>query len=121
MVTVVIKDFGTRSAWAGGAHLPEVVIGGDTDDLSLDLIVTETIASDGSDNIIGGDANDVIFGGGSDAGALPKQDTIFGDFDPGAPLTGPRPSGQDVIVGDGGRVDFLHRMLRDGIENRPSV
>lgn len=70
---------------------------------SQDLIVTTTLASDGSDTIIGGDGKDIVFGGG---GALDK---LFGDFDPSAGFSGPRPSGQDILIGDGGRVELFGR------------
>ncbi|NDV61616.1 LEPR-XLL domain-containing protein [Puniceicoccales bacterium CK1056] len=84
----------------------------DTDTLSLDLIVTAPVATDGSDYIVGGNGKDIIFGGGSDAGVLPtgpQRDTIFGDFDPSVELIGPRPSGQDLIIGDGGRIELFGR------------
>lgn len=70
---------------------------------SMDLIVTRTLASDGSDKIIGGDGRDIVFGGG---GTL---DQLFGDFDPAAGFSGPRPNGQDILVGDGGRVELSGR------------
>ena len=73
---------------------------------SLDLIVTVPRASDGSDTVIGGNGDDIIFGGG---GALDK---LFGDLDPSAPAsTGPRPTGQDIIIGDGGRVEWHGRRV----------
>jgi Ca2+-binding RTX toxin-like protein len=73
-----------------------------------DLYATEALASDGDDFIAGGDGDDIIFGGGGD-------DRIFGDFDPTKPIFGPRPSGSDVIIGDGGRVE-LHTRRFQAIE-----
>lgn len=70
---------------------------------SMDLIVTKTLATDGSDTIVGGDGRDTVFGGG---GALDK---LFGDFDPAAGFSGPRPSGQDILIGDGGRIELSGR------------
>jgi Ca2+-binding RTX toxin-like protein len=79
---------------------------------SQDLIVTNTLATDGSDTIIGGDGKDIVFGGG---GALDK---LFGDFDPAAGFSGPRPSGQDILIGDGGRVELSgRRNLRAAAES----
>lgn len=70
---------------------------------SMDLIVTKTLASDGSDTIIGGDGGDIVFGGG---GLLDK---LFGDFDPAAGFSGPRPNGKDLMIGDGGRIELSGR------------
>ncbi|HUG11386.1 MAG TPA: calcium-binding protein, partial [Opitutaceae bacterium] len=67
-----------------------------------DLYATEPLATDGDDYIAGGDGNDIVFGGGG-------NDTIYGDFDPTQPLFGPRPFGQDVLIGDGGRVELYGR------------
>ncbi|MGC9450585.1 MAG: hypothetical protein ACP5I4_03990 [Oceanipulchritudo sp.] len=81
----------------------------DSDSLSADLYVTVTLSSDGSDTIVGGNGKDVVFGGGSEAGKTVQKDTIFGDFDPAVALQGPRPTGQDLIIGDGGRVELNGR------------
>jgi Ca2+-binding RTX toxin-like protein len=67
-----------------------------------DLYVTQALATDGNDSISGGDGDDIIFGGGG-------NDTMFGDFDPAEEFFGPRPTGQDVIIGDGGRVELSQR------------
>lgn len=86
----------------------------DDNNVTPDLYVTESDANDGSDHIIGGDGRDIIFGGGSDGDpdAMPVfRDTIFGDFDPAAPPTGPRPTGLDTIIGDGGRVELFGRLF----------
>ena len=110
-----VADFnftGSRIRFLGGDQLigdsSETLIGGylaDARETSLDLIVTEPLVSDGSDTIVGGDGKDIVFGGG---GLLDK---LFGDFDPTAPVpfTGPRPSGQDILIGDGGRVELRDR------------
>ena len=104
---------GSRIRYLGGSQLigdsDESLIGdyATRDDgiaTSMDLIVTQPLGTDGSDTIIGGEANDIMFGGG---GLL---DTLFGDFDPGPWASiGPRPSGQDVMIGDGGRVELTGR------------
>ncbi|MES2098682.1 MAG: LEPR-XLL domain-containing protein [Pseudomonadota bacterium] len=78
---------------------------------SMDLIVTQPIASDGSDTISGGDGDDIVFGGGSGPSADTSFDTIFGDFDPATTPAGPRPSGQDTLIGDGGRIELLGRRM----------
>jgi Ca2+-binding RTX toxin-like protein len=87
--------------------------GADTaDDLatSQDLIVTAPLATDGADFISGGDGKDIVFGGGSNAGPVNgKFDTLFGDYDPEAGFSGPRPTGQDILIGDGGRVELFGR------------
>lgn len=88
-------------------------VGEDTADnlaTSVDLIVTEPLATDGADYIAGGDGKDIIFGGGSNAGPVGSQfDTLFGDYDPEVGFSGPRPTGQDIEIGDGGRVELYGR------------
>jgi Ca2+-binding RTX toxin-like protein len=74
-----------------------------------DLMVTEVNQdTDGDDFINGGDGDDIVFGGAG-------NDTIFGDFDPD-PLVfnpdAPRPTGQDVLIGDGGVVELANRLFR---------
>jgi Ca2+-binding RTX toxin-like protein len=70
-----------------------------------DLYATEPLATDGDDWISGGDGDDIVFGGGGD-------DTIFGDLDPTQDFFGPRPTGQDVLIGDGGRVEIFNRRFQ---------
>ena len=85
-------------------------LGPDTaDDLatSQDVIVTAPLITDGSDTISGGDGKDIVFGGGSSVGV--GHDTLFGDYDPAAGFSGPRPTGQDILIGDGGRIELTGR------------
>ncbi|MBD2360610.1 DUF4347 domain-containing protein [Anabaena minutissima FACHB-250] len=101
---------GSRIRFVNGDQLigdsSESLINGysaDTVATSRDLIVTQALATDGSDVIVGGDGNDIVFGGG---GSL---DQLFGDFDPSASFSGPRPNGQDILIGDGGRIELNGR------------
>jgi Ca2+-binding RTX toxin-like protein len=99
--TALMNDFGDFGSANGHAeHSTD-----DGNDRTLDLIVTDVkIATDGDDNIIGGNANDIVLGGAGD-------DTIFGDWDADLGFKGPRPAGEDVLIGDGGRVEYQLRRL----------
>jgi Ca2+-binding RTX toxin-like protein len=72
---------------------------------TLDLLLTLVNGvTDGNDEIIGGEGDDIVFGGA-------KDDIIFGDLDPSKSLVGPVPAGEDILIGDGGRVHFYGRRL----------
>ncbi|TXS95200.1 calcium-binding protein [Parahaliea maris] len=78
---------------------------------SLDLILTDVVAGDGNDILSGGEAGDIILGGGGD-------DLGGGDVDPRAatantndPATS-NPDGEDILIGDGGVVEFHQRRLQ---------
>jgi Ca2+-binding RTX toxin-like protein len=72
---------------------------------SVDLMLSVPQAGDGSDTVVGGSGDDILFGGG---GTL---DRLYGDYDPVAGFTGPRPNGQDIAIGDGGRIEWQDRRV----------
>ena len=81
---------------------PNLLLGyiGDGDRTSKDIAITQIDATDGNDTIDGGGGDDLIFGGTGD-------DFIFGDILPEA-ITGETPTGNDILIGDGGKV-FWHQ------------
>jgi Ca2+-binding RTX toxin-like protein len=77
----------------------------ETRNRTLDLLLTLVNgATDGNDTVIGGEGDDLAFGGA-------KDDILFGDLDPAKPLSGPVPAGEDILIGDGGRVQYFGRRL----------
>ncbi len=77
----------------------------ETRNRTLDLLLTLVNgATDGNDTVIGGEGDDLAFGGA-------KNDILFGDLDPAKPLSGPVPAGEDILIGDGGRVQYFGRRL----------
>jgi Ca2+-binding RTX toxin-like protein len=95
--------------------------GDDDSDLTLDLMITYVRAgSDGDDTVIGGEGDDIAFGGAG-------NDTLYGDLDPAKWLTAyasvtppPVPAGSDVLIGDGGKVEWHGRRI-DKIESFKGV
>jgi Ca2+-binding RTX toxin-like protein len=95
--------------------------GDDDSDLTLDLMVTYVRASsDGDDTVIGGEGDDIAFGGAG-------NDTLYGDLDPAKWLSDfaavtppPVPAGSDVLIGDGGKVEWHGRRI-DKIESFKGV
>ena len=97
----------------------------DKNEKSLDLIKTLVNGlTDGNDTITGGDGDDIVLGGADALFNGVKGDTIFGDFNPGVapgtPPAGPIPVGQDILIGDGGRLQFDDRR-RDNIRTIPGT
>ena len=77
---------------------------------TLDVIQTEVNGvTDGNDYVVGGEGDDIALGG---AGG----DTMFGDFDPANPPDGPIPADEDILIGDGGRIEF-HSRERNNIRS----
>ncbi|WP_188859657.1 LEPR-XLL domain-containing protein [Marinobacterium nitratireducens] len=76
---------------------------------SLDLILTHVRSTDGDDILSGGEGGDLIFGGGG-------NDLGGGDVDPRRTTandeTFTTPDGDDVLIGDGGVVEFNQRRLQ---------
>lgn len=100
-------------------HTDDILTTDDAQIRTMDLILTEVNGgTDGNDTITGGEGDDIVLGGADQLYNGVKGDTIFGDFNPGAvPGTapsGPIPAGQDILIGDGGRVQFNSRR-RDNI------
>ena len=84
--------------------------GADSNTGSLDLILTDVEADDGDDILSGGEGGDIILGGGG-------NDLGGGDVDPRFSTaddeTFSTPDGRDVLIGDGGVVEFnQHRLQR---------
>jgi len=97
---------------------------------TMDLVVTDIKATDGNDIIAGGEGDDIVLGGaGHDwiGGDIPVIQTdeygkpaefITGDIQLTSgdwvrlitELPEIRPVGQDVLIGDGGRIEFLNRL-----------
>jgi Ca2+-binding RTX toxin-like protein len=77
----------------------------DTDALSRDLFITDVRSTDGDDYVDGAAGNDVEFGGKG-------NDTIIGDFDPTAANfdAATAPTGNDIMFGDGGKVQYFDRI-----------
>lgn len=78
----------------------------DGDIRTLDLIQTYVVNGDGDDIMSGDAGDDLMFGGGG-------GDLIGGDVDPRL-LSFYRPTeiGEDVMIGDGGRITFYERRYR---------
>jgi Ca2+-binding RTX toxin-like protein len=76
---------------------------------SLDLILTDVVATDGDDILSGGEGGDIMLGGGG-------NDLGGGDVDPRQITANDNsmttPDGDDVIIGDGGVVEFNQRRLQ---------
>ena len=76
---------------------------------SLDLILTDAVASDGNDILSGDGGGDIILGGGGD-------DLIGGDVDPRLAIANTpektTEAGEDFLIGDGGIVQFDRRRLQ---------
>ncbi|NVK42523.1 MAG: hypothetical protein HWE39_14880, partial [Oceanospirillaceae bacterium] len=74
-----------------------------------DLILTDVVDTDGNDILSGGEGGDLIFGGGG-------NDLGGGDVDPRRTTandeTFTTPDGDDVLIGDGGVVEFNQRRLQ---------
>jgi Ca2+-binding RTX toxin-like protein len=82
----------------------------DEDPRTLDVIMTEVNGTtDGNDYVVGGEGDDIALGGA-------KNDFIYGDFDPTDPPDGPIPADVDILIGDGGRIEFNARE-RDNIRS----
>ncbi|MEB3829160.1 proprotein convertase P-domain-containing protein [Phormidium sp. CCY1219] len=84
---------------------PNQVLGftGDSDPLTRDIMVTQIDATDGDDTIDSGAGDDIAFGGTG-------HDRIFGDIlaeESGSET----PTGEDILVGDGGRVSLRDRQV----------
>lgn len=114
--------FNDDPAFYGGTHLvigdgvldpaDPLVDAHDGNPRTLDLIQTViNAATDGMDQIIGGEGHDILLGGGF-------GDTQFGDLDPETTLAGPTPFGNDLLIGDGGRVELADR-FRTRIQTLP--
>jgi hypothetical protein len=94
---------------------PAVVISGairDAADVisgSLDLIITDALAGDGDDILSGESGADIVLGGGGD-------DLLAGDVDPRLSVANTvdetTETGKDVLIGDGGVVQFTERRLQ---------
>ena len=79
----------------------------DDNDGSLDLIITDVGADDGDDILSGDAGGDIVLGGGG-------NDIMGGDVDPRLGIAGsPSEVGRDVLIGDGGIVQFDLRRLLD--------
>ncbi len=81
----------------------------DTNPGSLDLILTDVLGSDGNDILSGGEGGDIMLGGGG-------NDLGGGDVDPRSGTANTNdvttPDGDDVLIGDGGIVEFNQRRLQ---------
>jgi Ca2+-binding RTX toxin-like protein len=73
---------------------------------SMDIIITDAVSGDGNDYLSGDAGADIILGGGGD-------DLIGGDVDPRFASAGtPSETGDDILIGDGGVVQFFKRRLQ---------
>ncbi len=108
---VAFIDFGgpgSHKVIGDGTLAPtdSIITDSDGKQVTLDLILTQVnAATDGDDTVIGGEGDDIVLGGAA-------NDTIYGDLDPNQPLQGPVPAGTDILIGDGGRIEFSNRKLR---------
>ncbi|MEH6585177.1 MAG: LEPR-XLL domain-containing protein [Halioglobus sp.] len=88
---------------AAGAGDIDAIVG------SLDLILTDVLGSDGNDILSGGEGGDIMLGGGG-------NDLGGGDVDPRLTTANTSeestPDGDDVMIGDGGIVEFNQRRLQ---------
>ncbi|HEV8604724.1 MAG TPA: calcium-binding protein [Tepidisphaeraceae bacterium] len=77
----------------------------DSDALSRDLFITDVRNSDGDDYVDGAAGNDVAFGGRGNDVVIGDADPTVGGFDPAATATG-----NDMLFGDGGKVQYFDRI-----------